>query len=164
MALDGRTGSHAGTAEEKAVIEDTVSYVNLVPGQKYVIRGKLLDKETGKALTAGGKLISAEREFTPESPSGIVMLTYELDSRELAGRTAAVYEELFCGEFMLASHGGPEDEKSVCPLSGDPHQRGGRQDGCAPGRCGKGDGYNRYHTRSRVGIWFRAVNTRFAGG
>ena len=47
MAKDGKTGTHRGTVEKTAVIVDTVSYSNLVPGKEYTVKGVLMNKETG---------------------------------------------------------------------------------------------------------------------
>ena len=109
-ALDGNTGTHMGILSANASIKDTVFYENLIPGQEYVIRGSLVRKGTGEALTADGNPVMSEQAFTAGQPSGAVTLTYELDSRELAGQTAVVYEELFCGGMAVSGHKDPEDE------------------------------------------------------
>ncbi|MFR6329627.1 MAG: VaFE repeat-containing surface-anchored protein [Eisenbergiella sp.] len=104
------TGNHVGTESQKAVIEDTVSYSNLIPGQEYVLRGKLMVQETGKEFLVDGKAVTAERTFMPETASGEVTVNFVFDSRNVAGQTLVVYEELFYNGIAVTKHADLDDE------------------------------------------------------
>ncbi len=53
-ATDKADGDKVFDANARGVtIVDTVSYANLVPGEQYVLKGALMDRETGCALNAG---------------------------------------------------------------------------------------------------------------
>ena len=57
-ATDGETETHSGVIGKKAVINDAVSYTNLIRGRKYRISGKLMDKETKQPLLVNGKEVN----------------------------------------------------------------------------------------------------------
>lgn len=94
-----------------AVITDTVTYSNLVSGEKYTVRGKLMNKDTGKALTdASGHEFTAEAVFTPKEADGSVELTYKVPADLLKGKTLVVFENLYTNSVKVASHADLEDE------------------------------------------------------
>ena len=53
IAVDAKTKTHEGLASADAQIIDTVQYKNLTPGVEYIVRGVLMDKETGDVYIAG---------------------------------------------------------------------------------------------------------------
>lgn len=53
IAVDSKTKTHEGLASADAQIIDTVQYKNLTPGVEYIVRGVLMDKETGDVYIAG---------------------------------------------------------------------------------------------------------------
>ena len=111
LACDQATGSKNAFAEGEISILDSVSYKDLVIGRQYVMKGHLVDRETGKTLRdAGGNEITAEKSFTADSIDGTVdiVFTFYGDST-LAGKTAVVYESLQCGGKELAVHEDLED-------------------------------------------------------
>ncbi|MFQ9166243.1 MAG: VaFE repeat-containing surface-anchored protein, partial [Lachnospiraceae bacterium] len=69
-AKDQTTKINHTEANKTATIVDTVSYTNLLPGREYTVSGTLMDKETGKAVLADGKEITASTTFTPEKSEG----------------------------------------------------------------------------------------------
>ena len=52
------------------------SYNHLIPGKEYVLKGALMDKNTGKAFTENGEAVTAETVFTPETPNGTVTVVH----------------------------------------------------------------------------------------
>jgi len=108
-AKDGKTGTHRGTLEKTAVIVDTVSYNNLIPGKEYTVRGNLMDKDTGKALKVNGKTVTSEKTFTAESASGTVELRFAFDSRKLEGKTVVVFEDLYHQGVKVTAHADIKD-------------------------------------------------------
>lgn len=89
---------------ESVTVVDVVSYEGLVPGQKYVIKGVLMDKQSGQPLTKDGKAVIAETTFTPTASSGTVEVRFTFDSRAIAGRTLVVFESLECSGVEIAVH------------------------------------------------------------
>lgn len=104
-AKDSLTGTHYQAACEGACIIDTVFYQNLDKGVSYTLRGTLMDKATGEAVRdAGGKLLSAEKTFTPVTGNGSVDVEFVFDASAFAGMAVVVFEELYEGEKKLAEH------------------------------------------------------------
>ena len=103
-------GEHTAEPTGEVTIVDTVTYQNLKVGQTYKLSGILMDKSTGEPLLVGEQQVTAELEFTPDSPDGTVELTYTLDASALAGKVVVVFEDLYKGETLVASHADLEDE------------------------------------------------------
>ena len=103
-------GEHTAEPTGEVTIVDTVTYKNLKEGQTYKLSGILMDKATGEPLLVGEQQITAELEFTPDSPDGTVELTYTFDASALAGTSVVVFEDLYQGENVVASHADLEDE------------------------------------------------------
>jgi hypothetical protein len=103
-------GEHTAEPAEEVTIVDTVTYKNLKVGQTYKLSGVLMDKATGEPLLVGEQQVTAELEFTPDSPDGTVELTYTFDASALAGTSVVVFEDLYQGENVVTSHADLEDE------------------------------------------------------
>lgn len=102
-------GEHTAEPTGEVTIVDTVAYKNLKVGQTYKLNGVLMDKSTGEPLLVGEQQVTAELEFTPDSPDGTVELTYTLDASAFAGKVVVVFEDLYQGETLVASHADLED-------------------------------------------------------
>ena len=86
-------------------LPDTVSYSHLIPGKEYVLKGALMDKNTGKAFTENGEAVTAETVFTPETPNGTVTVSFTFDSRLIKENTSlVVFETLYKDGKELAVH------------------------------------------------------------
>ena len=104
-ALDAQTGIQVSGAADEITLVDTVTYTNLAVGKRYVLEGILYDKETGKAmLDAAGKTISASTVFIAEASQGTVDVTFKFNGADMAGKTIVVFEELYHGTRLYASH------------------------------------------------------------
>ncbi|MBC1400091.1 VaFE repeat-containing surface-anchored protein [Listeria booriae] len=90
--------------EEKVTIIDKVSYEDLIVGKEYTVTGKLMDKATGKPVVSNGKEVLGETTFTPEEPSGVVEVAFDLDARELGGSEVVVFEKLFRNGKEVVAH------------------------------------------------------------
>ena len=114
-AKDSETGDHISYADEKVTIMDTVSYKNLTAGREYTLKGVLMDKATGKALTdRKGKEITAEKTFTPEKADGTIDIAFTFNGKALAGKSIVVFERLYHEGKETASHTDIEDmEQSI---------------------------------------------------
>lgn len=124
-AVDKKTTINVAT-EGSTTIIDTVEYEGLIPGQTYVMSGVLMDKETGESLKSSKKgnpvatLIAdvmgesneyiSETSFVPEASSGSVQIKFAIDTTDLDGKTIVVFEKLYYGVTVIASHEDIEDE------------------------------------------------------
>ena len=103
-------GQHTADPTGEITIVDVVEYTGLTPGETYTVSGVLMDKATGEPLLVDGAEVTAEVEFTPESASGTVELTYTLDASTLAGATIVVFETLYSDGVEIAAHADINDE------------------------------------------------------
>ena len=103
-------GEHTAKPSAEITLVDEVVYKNLKVNQSYKLSGILMDKSTGEPLLVGEQQVTAELEFTPDSPDGTVELTYTLDASALAGKVVVVFEDLYQEETLVASHANLEDE------------------------------------------------------
>lgn len=103
-AKDAKTDSNEGTHSKFDKIVDTVSYTNLIPGKEYLVKGVLMNKDTGKPLMISGKEVTAEKRFVPKEANGTVDIVFHLDSRELEEKTVVVFEDLYHNGIKVTSH------------------------------------------------------------
>lgn len=103
-AKDQTTKINHTEANKTATIIDTVSYTNLLPGREYTISGTLMDKETGKAVLADGKEITASTIFTPEKSKGSVDIIFTFDASVVAPKTVVAFETLTYKKIQIAVH------------------------------------------------------------
>ncbi len=97
-------------ATEVFTLEDVVEYKHLVPGKVYTVKGVLMDKATEKELLIDGKKITSEVKFTPEEPTGEVIVSFEFDARYINEETnIVVFESLYSEDKELAVHADLED-------------------------------------------------------
>ena len=83
-------------AGNKVTIVDTVSYFNLEVGKTYIMKGTLMNKEAGKALTVDGKKVTAEKTFTPKTKDGTVKLTFTFNAAAIKdGSKLVVFEKCY---------------------------------------------------------------------
>lgn len=111
-AVDKEDGDKFVRADKKSVIKDTVRYC-LSAGETYTVRGVLMDKETGEpVLGENDKAVTSETEFTVTEACGEVSLDFGLDttSEEFGGKEIVVFEYIYYGEELVASHEDLEDE------------------------------------------------------
>lgn len=110
----GTLASVEGTKEvcatEVFTLEDTVRYKHLIPGKEYMLKGVLMDKNTGKALLINGEEIRSNASFIPEEPSGEIIVKFTFDSRFIKEDTEiVVFESLYKDGKELAVHADIED-------------------------------------------------------
>ena len=109
-AKDQTTKINHTEANKTATIVDTVSYTNLLPGREYTVSGTLMDKETGKAVLADGKEITAATTFTPEKSEGSVDVIFTFDASIVAPKTVVAFETLTYKKIQIAVHADIEDK------------------------------------------------------
>lgn len=110
-AKDSESGSHFAKADEKVTIVDTVKYTGLYKNKEYVMKGILMDKETGKPLLDNeSKEITAEQKFTAKSDNGTVEMSFTFDASLMQGKTTVVFESVFYNDLEVAVHADINDE------------------------------------------------------
>ena len=98
-------------ATEIFTLTDIVKYDNLVIGKEYVLKGVLMNKNTGEPLVINGENICSEVVFVPESTSGEVTVEFTFDSKFIKEDTdVVVFESLYRNDVEIASHADINDE------------------------------------------------------
>ena len=101
-AVDEESKTQEGEAKEKQKIVDQVSYMNLLPGETYILKGVLVNKTDGTELRdEKGKKIIYRTTFIPEAPAGTVEMVFALDAQKLDGKSVVVFESLYDEEKHL---------------------------------------------------------------
>lgn len=111
-ALDEVTGIHLSNAGGDVKVKDTVTYKNLIPGLTYRVAGTVMDKDTKKPLQNGGKDITAEAVFTPETADGTVDVEFTFSAKEFAGKTMVLFEKLYLVKNADNADANPDDTSS----------------------------------------------------
>lgn len=78
------------TKDKEVELKDTVSYHGLIAGQKYTMKGVVMDKETGKATE-----YTSSTDFTPAQEDGSVEMTFKINPKDVDGKTLVVFENLY---------------------------------------------------------------------
>ena len=113
-AMDSDTKEQISNADEEVTIIDTVSYQNLSPNMTYLLKGQLMDKETGEPILVDEKPVTSELEFTLEQPDGSVEVSFTFPADTLKGKTTVVFESLYYEERELCTHADIESvEQSI---------------------------------------------------
>lgn len=121
------TKDDVGPVKKDVSITDTVILTNLVPGRDYLVSGRLMDQETGRAFLAGGKevtqsasihvtedgkILSGNGEKTTVTSfdrenrevCGSVDLIFTFDASAQEGKTVVVFEGLSHKGVRVAAH------------------------------------------------------------
>lgn len=104
------TDSQVAPAGENVIIRDAVMYEGLVPGTEYVLKGVLMDKETGEPLLVDGKEVTSEMKFTPSDVKGTVYMDFVFNATGLTGKKVVVFETLYRNDKEVATHTDITDE------------------------------------------------------
>ena len=112
-ASDKADGDKLVSSSKDSVITDVVKYDSLIPGKEYTVKGKLMDKETGKDTG-----ITAEKKFTPDKSSGTVTLEFKVPAGTLQGKDGVVFEDLFEGNKHVTTHSDIKDESQTVHFPG----------------------------------------------
>ncbi|MDA2638684.1 VaFE repeat-containing surface-anchored protein [Bacillus cereus] len=109
-ATDKTDGSKEMHTSQSVTIQDKVDYTDLIVGKEYTIKGKLMDKSTGKPLVVEGKEVTAEATFTPQEANGSTTLDFTFDATGLEEKEVVVFEELWKDGKMVTSHADINDK------------------------------------------------------
>lgn len=109
-AYDSETKDHISMADGDVTVIDTVEYRNLISGKEYILKGTLMERETGQPVLVKGKEVTAERTFVPESANGKTELEFNFDGSGLSGKTTVVFEKIFADGKEVTAHEDLEDK------------------------------------------------------
>lgn len=102
----------------KVELVDQVSYTNLEPGVEYTVRGTIMVKSTGKALTdADGKMVQSSATFTPTTPNGTQDVVFTADLAGYAGEEIVAFETLYEGGLELVVHADINDTDQTLKIT-----------------------------------------------
>lgn len=102
-AIDVSTGTHEGIAKKDVTIRDNVKYENIIPGD-YILKGIVMDQQTGEPLLVNGKQITSEKKLTITEENGTVDMDFTFDASDLNNKSIVIYEYLHQEEELIASH------------------------------------------------------------
>lgn len=113
-ARNEETGTHYAVADDSVTIIDTVSYTGLKKGKEYVMKGMLMDHETGEPIVdPKGNRITALRKFKPKTAEGSVEVEFNFDGDLMAGKSITIFEECYQEQELLAVHKDLEDAEQM---------------------------------------------------
>ena len=92
------------TSNTESIIVDRVDYC-LKAGEKYTLKGVLMDKSTKKPVLIDGKEVTSSMPLEPTKNCGFVEMEFKFDASSLNGTNLVVYEYVY--------REGEEDEKPV---------------------------------------------------
>ena len=105
-AKDGIDDDKQILADKTAVVKDTISYC-VKPGQKYTIRGTLIDKATGEPLLVDGNKIEGAVEIEPTEACGTAEMFFHFDATGMEGKEVVVFERLYIFKAETNDEGDP---------------------------------------------------------
>lgn len=103
-------GSKVSDPLAEVTIVDVVSFKNLIPGNTYELKGKLMDKATNKPLLIDGEEVTDSKRFTPTTSEGSETIEFKVNAKDLQGKTVVVFENLYKNDTEIAIHADIEDE------------------------------------------------------
>ena len=113
-SLKADNGLHLAKPNEEMTLTDTVTYKNLVVGKQYTAKGTLMDKATGKPVVdKDGKVITAEKTFTPDTKDGSIDLVFIFNASDLAGESVVAFEKVENRFGAVAVHEDLKDEEQT---------------------------------------------------
>ncbi len=115
-ASDAETGKKTLRDSSKGGVVDLVRYTGLTPGERYLLKARLLDKSTGETAEVNGHEITAELAFVPETADGETEVLLSFDVTGLKTGSYVVCETLFLEDHPddpVAVHEDPEDEEQT---------------------------------------------------
>lgn len=109
-AHDATTKDRISFAGNGTKIIDEVAYTDLIPGEEYVLIGKLVDKNSGETLYQGEEEISTTLSFVPETENGKIDMEFQFDGSHLEDKAAVIIQQLYFEDKLVAEANDLNDE------------------------------------------------------
>jgi len=119
-AMFRETTSSSAFVNESTTIIDTIYYSGLQSGKEYVLKGILMDKDTGEPLLIGGKQVTAEKAFRAFTESGSVTMEFTFNSLTLSGKSVVVFQYLYKDGIEIVAHADINDEAQTVTFESEP--------------------------------------------
>ena len=110
------TNTQFAQVGDKLTFIDTISYKGLIPGYEFILKGKIMDKTTGKPLKINDQEVTAEAKFTPEKSEGTTKVTFTVNTTDLVGKDLVVFEKLYYGDIEFANHEDLDDKDQTITI------------------------------------------------
>ena len=128
-ALAGKTG----LTGSQVVFEDTVKLENILVGQKYRIKAKVYDKDTGKFFEVDGKEVLATADFTATKESDTRAIIITLDTLGVEDHSLVCFEYLYTvadddSETLVYAEDNPNNVQQTQTVTGKELPSTGRND------------------------------------
>lgn len=106
MAYDQKDNDKTFDGMGDIIIEDLVSYEGLHQGEKYLLKGYLVDKASGNVvLDQDNKVISNEKAFICENVNGQMTMSFTFNASYFKDKELVVFEQLYNDKNeLIASH------------------------------------------------------------
>lgn len=118
-ACEKNTGNKKIPAGSRVTIRDTVRYDGLEIGKEYVLKGKLMDRSSGKILMINGHDVTGTATFTATAASGEEYVEFTLDSSNLRGKELVVFEYLYESGQLIALHNDLDSSEQTVEVESD---------------------------------------------
>ncbi len=125
-ATNAQDGTQSFETNGTVVLNDQVTYTNLIAGKTYTVTGTLMDKATGRPLQINGQKVTASTTFvageggpsnsqkvTGSLVSGKVNVVFNFNAQYLQGKEVVVFESLVREGTEIAVHADLEDENQT---------------------------------------------------
>lgn len=99
-----RNGKKIVTAAKQMTVTDVVEYKGLTVGKTYTVKGRLIDKKTGKVIA------TKEITFVAKTANGSVEIKFAFDGSNLGGHDVVAFEDLYRDGVKLGSHADINDQ------------------------------------------------------
>lgn len=110
-AYDAQDQDKTIYAKGQVELQDYVYYEGLIKGKTYVLKGTIVDKESGEVICdENGDAIYTNMEFIAEDVNGVVNVSYTFLADHLLNKEIVIMEELYnTNNELLVSHRNIED-------------------------------------------------------
>ena len=94
---------------------------NILKDEEYIVKGKLMNKSTGKPFTVGGKELTAEKSFKAEDTKTVITTEFTFSTKGIDKIDLVVFEELYLvteingkkTEVLVADHSDLNDKNQT---------------------------------------------------
>lgn len=118
----GTKAAESSIHGDTVIIEDIVSYENLIPGKQYKVEGVLMDKDTGKAFLVDKKEVTGSAMFNAsDTGNGTVKVKFTFDRKALKDNQELVVFERVYGSTgkVVGTHEDIDDEDQTVEVKPD---------------------------------------------
>ena len=116
-----KNGGKTVTAGDEVTVVDEVLINNILKDEEYIVKGKLMNKSTGKPFTVGGKELTAEKSFKAEDTKTVITTEFTFSTKGIDKIDLVVFEELYVvreingkkTEVLVADHADLNDKNQT---------------------------------------------------